>query len=211
MGVMHEADSIWNTWLCSVSWSDVSLLHKIVRKLNRIGRAIFPSIYRICHFNYILVICGFWAINSSPWHILTCVTCFGVMLSIVYDCLFYLGMLYFWRYWDSKKCYKAPHLPLSDKFCMVQELVKIHSPFIALISVSSRLSLSSSSFWSSLVISSSYESFNFISFGFLPHTSLSIFFALDLFLIRVFQFYFLWISSSYESFNFISFGSHPHW
>ena len=73
-----------------------------------------------------------------------------------------------------------------------------------------------------LWISSSYESFNFISFGSLPHTSLSILFPLDLiltgnlFLIRVFQFYFLWISSSLvissscESSNSIFFGSLPH-
>ena len=47
-----------------VSWSDFSLLHKVVRKLNRICRTIFSLSY------------------SSLWHILACVTCFGVMLSI---------------------------------------------------------------------------------------------------------------------------------
>ena len=43
----------------AVSWSDFSLLHKIVRKLN-ICRTILSRFYRICHFNYMLVLCGCW-------------------------------------------------------------------------------------------------------------------------------------------------------
>ena len=53
-----------------------------VRKLYRICHTIFSSFYRICHFNYMLVICGCSVISSSLWHILRCVTCFGVTLSI---------------------------------------------------------------------------------------------------------------------------------
>ena len=40
-----------------VSWSDFSLLHKIIRKLNRICRAIFSRFYRIFHFKCMLVFC----------------------------------------------------------------------------------------------------------------------------------------------------------
>ena len=43
-----------------VSWSDFSLQHKKVRKLNRICRGIFSGFYRICHFDNMLVLCGCW-------------------------------------------------------------------------------------------------------------------------------------------------------
>ena len=41
-----------------VSWSDFLLLHKKVRKLNRICHTIFSSFYRICNFDYTLVLSG---------------------------------------------------------------------------------------------------------------------------------------------------------
>ena len=44
-----------------VSWSDFSLQHKKVGKLNRICHTISSSFYSVCHFNYMLVLCGCWS------------------------------------------------------------------------------------------------------------------------------------------------------
>ena len=43
------------------NWSDFPLQHNKIRKLNRICRTTFSSFYRICHFNYKLVLCGRWS------------------------------------------------------------------------------------------------------------------------------------------------------
>ena len=51
---------------CVISWSDFSLLHKIVRKLNSICRKTFFTLFRFSHFNYMLVlyVClSLWLLN----------------------------------------------------------------------------------------------------------------------------------------------------
>ena len=64
---------------------------KNCQKTNRICLTIFSSFYRICHFNNMLssVIVELY---SSLWHILTCVTCFVVMLSLGSFFLFIIGI-----------------------------------------------------------------------------------------------------------------------
>ena len=54
-GVVHGAD---NDYLIVLSAGLISHFNIKVRKLNRICRTIFSSVYRICHLNYMLVLCG---------------------------------------------------------------------------------------------------------------------------------------------------------
>ena len=67
-----------------VSWSEFSLQHKKVRKLNRICHTFFQA------FTGFVILTTYWSsVDASPlWLLsyklqsLTCVTCFGLMLNI---------------------------------------------------------------------------------------------------------------------------------
>ena len=86
----------------TVSWPN-SHFDQLVRKLDRTCCATFSRFYRICHFNYVLVLCGCWSSNGCGssvvaklwlfWLILTCVTCFEIVLSIGSYFLFMLAKL----------------------------------------------------------------------------------------------------------------------
>ena len=66
-----------------------------------------------------LPLCGSWTINSSLWHILTCVTCSGVMLSIGSPFLILISFRECFRYqqrlWsilkENFKSDQAEHVP----------------------------------------------------------------------------------------------------
>ena len=74
-----------------ISWSDFSLQHKKVTKLNWICRTIFSSFYRICHLTtcWSFVDAGPLRFLSYKQQSLACVTCFEVMLSIGWSFLLY--------------------------------------------------------------------------------------------------------------------------
>ena len=70
-----------------VSRSDFSLQHEKVRKINRICHTIFSSLFRFSNLTTYRssVVLVLWLLSYKHpclWRILTCVTCFGVILSI---------------------------------------------------------------------------------------------------------------------------------